>query len=558
MDSDVLDDAPDIDLVDEAGEKLTDHAAERALVGLLLLHPHVAPGLRDILEPSLFHDRALGRVFEGLVKLEGFAPDNADVIGWLGGDKVEIAGRTGTQLVGYLRSLGVALVPEDAAELSDRIAAVGERRLTGEGQAHLAGFDDFQSKMGLVTWAERNSFAGDQYPFLVEDIIPENELVMIIGATQAGKSFLAFHLAMCIARGVPFFGKRILQAQPVVWCAFEGGRGARARMLGYDHFHGLQGSEFPFAVLTNPIDLWTDEKNVDLLINEITGVCRSEFAGQKPGAIVIDTYNAATPGASEIDSEVVSKIRGRLRRLARVLGCAIIIVGHTNAAGKARGNEQLPNNADTVIRVAKKMKHDQRQPEQIKDNDGRDVRTVDLEKQREGATGHLFDFVLPAVDTGLIDGFGKPRTTCVVTAPNWTPAEKEASSATKNRTAKQLGPIQTGYFKALWEALLEYGEPAPAHMKLPKSTRVVKTVHVMKVWNQRQPPDISANTSKSRRQRAETYFQNKGVIRIDNDAGITWWTGRYVADLEETHSRQRTMFDEVSERRMPLDDEFPE
>jgi hypothetical protein len=555
MDSDLVE-AADTDLEDELGNKLTDHAAEQALIGYLLWRPDAAAEAKEFLSPSLFHQRELGRVFEGIIDLGGLAPENDQILEWLGGDKVEIAGRTGKQLIGYLRACGNAIAAEQLPGLIDRIATVGVQRLEGEGESNLIGRNAWQSKMGAITFADRNSVTAHEIEDLVEDLIPERGLVIVMGETSTGKSFVTSHLGFSIAQGKDFFDRRVLEARPVVWCCYEGGTGARRRMLAYSkHFNVEQ--DVPFTALTEPFDLWQNEKNVEELAGEVEGLCQAEFGGRRPGALIIDTHNAANSGASEVDSEVVSKIRDRYNYLSKRLNCPVIIVGHTNALGKHRGNEQLTNNVPTILTVSYKTRVEQREKIQIKDNDDRPVRTLHVQKQREGETGADFDFVLPRVNTGLKNKFGKERTSCVVVPPNWTPADKDASGTSKQQRAKMLGPIQTGYFKAFWEALQEYGETAPPQTNLPRSTRVVKTGFVLKVWNQRQSPDMNQNTSKTRRQRAETYFQNKGILKIDNDAGVMWWTGRYVPDLEETHSRQRSMFDDADERRMLPADEFP-
>jgi hypothetical protein len=546
------------DLEDEGGAPLTAMVAEQSLIGMLLMRPELVDGVRELVSPREFYDRALGRVFEGMIVESGFRPENERIIEWLGGDTVEIAGRTGKQLIGYLTSLAIDKEPDEASVLADTIMEVAERRLTEEGQTNLVGMNSWQSKMGALPFSMRNSFDGPDVDFLVEDIIPERELILAYGPSQTGKSFLMTHLGFCMARAVPFFGKRILEPIPVIWGCFEGGSGARKRMLAYSKFFGVE-ADVPFVALTSPVDLWSKETNVDEIIAEIDGICRTEFGGRKLGLFIVDTHNAATPGASEIDSEVVSKIRDRYRRITQVLGCSVLVVGHTNALGKHRGNEQLYNNVSAAIAVKRKTILQGRDPVQVSDNDNRPVRSFTVEKMRDNdMEGKTVDFVLHGLPIGIKDKFGKDKTSCVVTEPNWTPAEQEASKGTtKARPTKSLGPIQLAYFNAFWEALQEHGELPPPALNLPRSVRVVKTSMVNRTFNTRfVPSDLSANSAKSRRQRAETYFQNKGVVRIDNERGIVWFTGKYHADLAHiTHPRQRY----EDEAPMPEQEtEFPE
>ncbi|WP_316172110.1 MULTISPECIES: AAA family ATPase [unclassified Bradyrhizobium] len=528
------------DLVDEGGAKLTDLHAEHQLLGALLRSPEIIGDVRELVSPREFYDRTMGHLFEKLVAADGsFFPD--DVVTWLGG--ADVAGRTDKQAVGYLIATGADVTPDQATVLANEILECAERRFYQQGQTNLVGLDGWQSKMGALLFAERNSVTVEDVDFLVEDLIPERELVIVMGETQTGKSFLTSHLGLAIAQGKEFFGQRILEPRPVIWCCYEGGGGARGRLLAYAKHFGVE-AELPFAALTSPFDLWAEGgKNVDELIREIEGICATEFGGRKPGAVIIDTHNAATSGASEIDSEVVSKIRDGYKRICRSLDCAVIIVGHTNALGKHRGNEQLTNNVPTILTVSYKTKLDGREKIQIKDNDSRPVRQLEIVKQREGETGKTFDFVLHGIETGIKNKFGKVRTSCVVRPPNWTPAEQEAAKQASSKGTKdkaKLGPIQIAYFKAFWEALHEFGEAAPPALSLPRGSLVVRTSVVNRTFVTRfTPSDLSADTAKSRRQRAEQYFQNKGIIRINNDLNVVWWTGAYHPELKETHSRRR-------------------
>jgi AAA domain len=543
------------DIEDEAGNPESDLLAEHQLIGALLWHPEWSREVRDLVSSGDFFDRALGRMFKELVALDGFAPDNDQVLSWLG--VADIAGRTGKQALGYLRALAADIDADRASVLADRIFELAERRLTAQGQAELVD-PTFQSQMGLLMWGDRNSHIPDEYDYLVEDTIPEKELTIIMGATQAGKSFLAFHLAMCMTRAVPFFGRNILAPVPVVWCAYEGGRGARGRMLAYARHHDVQ-AELLFAALTSPIDLWSRDLNVDELIKEIRGIVRSQFAGKKPGAIFIDTHNAATPGASEIDSEAVSKIRDRYKALIAALGCAVIIIGHTNALGKHRGNELLVNNVDTVITVTKKTVLKNRIAVQLRDDDNREVRSVDLWKQREGETGRLFDFVLPAVETGIRNKFGKSRTSCVVVKPNWS-EQAEAEANSPNGTPQQtmagikLTDKEDYFFKVMWKELARRGEPAPPELGLPTNRLVVHRTSVSRAFRESFIPEDggdapSPNTIKSQWTRSTGRLRKFGVIGFSEP--WFYWSGKPVLGIPGTQM-QRSMFDDA-----PGIDEFP-
>jgi hypothetical protein len=554
------------DLEDEGGARLTDMLAEQTLVGMLIVQPDLASDVRDLVSPREFFDRALGRVFEGLLGADGFRPENSQIIEWLGGPTVSIADaagehRAGGQLIGYLVSLGMEKERGEASVLADRIFEVAERRFTEEGQTNLVGLDAWQSKMGAVLFEEREEFDAQQYDDLVEDVIPERELIIVMGPSQAGKSFVTYHMAMCIARAVPFFGRRISEPAPVIWCAYEGGRGSKGRMRAYANYFDIKNA-VPFAALTSPFDLWSNEANVEALIKEVDALCALRFNGKKPGAVIIDTHNAATPGASEIDSGDVSKIRDRYKAIMRALECSVIVIGHTNALGKHRGNEQLYNNAETVCSVYKKTRVENRQTIPVKDNDGREVRVFEIVKQREGITGVVSDFVLHGVDTGIKNKFGKPRMSCVVTEPNWSQEpEKGEEKKADTKGGFKLTDIEDLFFDVLWKQLHEAGSEAPPELHLPRGTKVVHRSIVSAAYRRSSIPQdgsqaASDNTIKSRWDRSARKLRKFNVIGFSEP--YFWWTGKPVLGKPATQT-QRSFLDDMDDPGPPPSDyEFPE
>lgn len=559
MTIDVLEEYVLGDIEDEEGAKLSDQLAEHKLVAMMLRKPEIAMEMRDLVSSREFFDRALGRVFDGMIGLDGFAPEPKQIVEWIGGEAMTIAGRPAKQFVGYLFGLGDELGAEDASSFAQAIFEAAERRFTQEGQTNLVGLDAWQSKMGMLAFADRGSAAIDEPDWIVEDVIPEKELVLIVGEKQTGKSFATSHLGFCIARAQAYFGQRILEPRPVIWCCYEGGTGARRRMLAYANYFEVK-ADIPFAALTEPFDLWANEKHVEDLIREIDGVCRL-LGASKPPVVIIDTHNAANTGASEIDSEVVSKIRDRYKAIVRALDATVIIVGHTNALGKHRGNELLANNVPTILTVSYKTRAENRQIIQVKDNDGRPVRSLTIKAQREGETGKAFDFVLHGVATGLKDKFGKDKTSCVVTEPNWSaePEKTESGKPSDSRGGFKLTDIEDQFFKAFWKALHESGQEAPIELNLSRSTRVVHRAIVSRLYRQSAIPEdgsqpVSENTLKSRWSRSTGRLKKLGIIGFNEP--WFWWCGKPIIGMPATQP-QRHMFDDERDQGMP-EAEFPE
>jgi hypothetical protein len=511
-------------------------AGERTLLGLLCHRPELMAAIQEDIVAVDFSTPFHRQLFDAIEQApaDTFVP-MATVIGAGGGDMlapmVEAEGYTLGLYVSTMLAEAPNTVP-DAAHFA-RALAVQIRTATNRSADYADEYDadpeppPFEPTMGLRMWEDQDQ-PGQQYDYLIEDLIPERQLVVLMGESGTGKSFLTFSMAMALARGVPFLGRRILRPIGVIWCAYEAAEGASARMRAYRRHHGLSLDPLPFAALQHPLPLWPNEPNGDRLINEILGIQRTRFNGIPLGMIVVDTYNAATPGASEIDSEVVSRIRAYFRRVVEATGATILIVGHTNAAGKHRGNEQLTNNVDTILKVSMKTTMVGRDAVQLKDEDGRKLRTLLVRKQREGRDGDEFDFVLHSVKDGTFNKFGAERTSCVIV-----PFEGIADSRGREPTEKgpRLSHERTVILQALRTAMAEYSEPPPSALKLPRAiSRVVHARHWKEIYLQKMPDhDLPPeNTINKRLRDASAQFQNLSIIGRINP--FVWLTGKQIQE----------------------------
>ena len=497
-----------------------DYAAERALIGMLASQPELMAAIEEEVTVDHFGEPVHKQLFSAIADLP-FVPGHPISLKALmdaaGGDPL-MPVADGYTLVRYIAQIiGEAPTAPDAAHLVRTIAAQVRSQANREGDV-----DDeydlepepapFESRMGLRMWADRD-LPGKQYEYIIDGLIPERQVVVLMGDTGTGKSFLTTTMALALCRRVTFFGRRIHKQLGIVWCAYEAAEGANSRMRAYARHHGLKDEFLPFAALQLPVSLWPIEPNGNFLIQEILGIQQAKFNGIPLGAIVVDTYNAATPGASEIDSEVVSKIRSYFHRAVRETGATLIIVGHTNSAGKHRGNEQLTNNVDTIIKVSFKTRLVDREVIQLKDNNGREIRTMKVVKQREGRAGAEFDFVLRSVPDGTRNQYGDDRTSCVV---------EEFGVETKDTPAAPRGPRLTLERKVILQALKmaidEYGEPTPGVLHLPRSVaRVVNARRWKEIYVKKNPEiDAPDNTVNKRLRDASAQFQDLGIIGREN------------------------------------------
>lgn len=545
------------------GEPLSDPAAEQQLLGALLLNNEAFAAIVGTISEAEFTETAHRRIFAACERAfqEGYALGPKALIEALGGDEKAALFADGTTVAQYIAalmancdtSLQVAEIATHLFECAERRAIQFEDSLRDEDERQAP----FVSKMGLRMWRDQNA-PGPQYEYLIEDLIPERQCVLLIGDTQTGKSFLATHLSMCGVRAKPFFGRRVLAPFGVVWCAYEAAEGAPARMRAYRKHHDLALEDLPFGALTKPLKLWPDPelKNVDAVIAEIQAIERTQFNGVKLGMVVIDTHNAGTPGASEIDSEVISKIRDHYHKIVTATGATLLIVGHTNASGKHRGNEQLSNNVDTIIKVSLKVRVIGRDVIQLKDDDRRDIRTMRVIKQREGQNGDEHDFILRVVEDGTNNKFGKARTSCVVAPPNMQDivdgdAGRNADSGDRHSGAKaSKGEIL--FLQCVIDAMASDGIAPPPTLGLPRSiAKVVDYDFVKQLMAQKmlREDDNTPEGIKRHKERVKSAVKRtrEGLMHIKvigANSPYIWWTGKAVRGMAVTQPKARDLLDD--------------
>lgn len=392
---------------------------------------------------------------------------------------------------------------------------------------------EFRSRFGALTLADLGK-PGPEYEHLVKGILTRGETSMLVGPSGSGKSFLATHIGLCIARGADFMkvssggGREVapkVRKGGVLYIAGEGARGLKKRLRAYLKHWGVDPSDVPFVLLTLPVDLHGSDEPTQYLIQEAVHYSQKFQAehGVPIELVVIDTLSASSPGANENTSEDVSRILGRCNRVREALNAAVMLVHHMNADGtKARGHTSLGANVDSVIEVKKTELKDRHQPS------GRLIRTAKITKQKDGDSDISWRFVLPSVELGL-DADGDPITSCVVEPPDLggDDAQEEPNGAFILKTDNAKLSLQ-----CLIEALKTKGGRAPSGITAPPGRLVVHRRHWNDVLRRRgaaghddDPEKLKARLKKLN-QRSLEAFQNWNLIMVDGD--YVWLTGRPV------------------------------
>lgn len=521
--------------------------------------------LRDLGVPATCNSGGAGKFPEELVQ-------------WFNGAKVTIlpdnddAGRkhrdlVGTKLQGFalrVRSIELPGLPPKGG-IDDWLPAGGSVEKLYELAQAAKPFEavPYESKFGAVSWLDFDK-PGPVYEALIKGVLTKGELSLLLGESQSGKSFLAIDIAMAVARGIAWFGKRVRRGG-VIYQAGESAVGVRRkRFPAYRKHNSVAHEPLPVVLLQETLDLYSGDDPTDAFIDECLYWSRTFDVPLE--LIVIDTFNKATPGANENDGKDMGLVLARCDRIRQKTGAHVMLVHHLNAGGtKARGHTSLFANVENVILVRQVPDHT--------DADGRKVREAVIAKQKDGEDGVSFRFVLPQVIIGK-DADEEDITSCIVARP----AGSQDSGPAKPE-AIQLGGANQKFLRALYDVLDDplVRQPAPAEAKLASGARAVpRKALTARFFQLEKPDDFDSlpDDEKKRKEdaarqalkRARDALYSKRLIGMDDD--LIWATGKAVMGFgpppgmgrrqQEARDEAPPQMEERPGADLPFEEDFPD
>jgi hypothetical protein len=226
--------------------------------------------------------------------------------------------------------------------------------------------------------------------WLIKGVLPDDDLVVLFGASGSGKTFVALDMAFAVAQGIPWRGNRSRQGIVVIIAA-EGAGGLGKRSNAYAKFNDVDLSKVPLHVITAAPNFLHED--------DIAEVLASIRALGDVDLVVIDTLAQVTPGANENGAEDMGRALANVRLIREAAGATPMVVHH---AGKdpskgSRGWSGIKGAASAQIEV---LKHE----------DGQ--REIHIEKMKDGEDGVRYGFRLEVVELG-VDAYGDLITSCV-------------------------------------------------------------------------------------------------------------------------------------------------
>jgi hypothetical protein len=129
--------------------------------------------------------------------------------------------------------------------------------------------------------------------YLVKGMLPAEGVAFIGGQSGSGKTFVAIHLAVCLASGASFFGPRVKEPIGVAVLAAEGAGTYKAR-LRIARRRAVGDTTLPICYLGSVPDL-KDQREIDALAPRLQAVSEhfQRTHGVRLGVVIVDTVAAA-------------------------------------------------------------------------------------------------------------------------------------------------------------------------------------------------------------------------------------------------------------------------
>ncbi|WIH06942.1 AAA family ATPase [Xanthomonas translucens pv. graminis] len=233
--------------------------------------------------------------------------------------------------------------------------------------------------------------------WLVPGLLVEDSVAAIYGAPESGKSFLALDIAMAVAGGVDWHGRRVTDGG-VLYVAAEGASGLGKRVRAWEIDRGIDVGRFP---------LWLDHGEVNLAAEREGGVRAfvSDVVEELGPLrlVVIDTLNQTAAGADENSAKDMGRYIASMKRIRDETGATVVVVHHSGKdPGKGmRGSSSLLGAMDTTVEVSR-------------DKEMRTI-TVTVHKQKDAEREPPMRFNLERVDLpGEPDWNGRPPSSLVL------------------------------------------------------------------------------------------------------------------------------------------------
>jgi hypothetical protein len=210
--------------------------------------------------------------------------------------------------------------------------------------------------------------------WLIDNLVPEDGLVVLYGEPAAGKSFVALDWGLSVATGAPWLGHKVKQGE-VVYIYAEGVRGLKARADAWLQEHG-KADPPSFRAVRVPVNIPDPNER-----GEFVKAVRS--VSKHPRLIIIDTLARNFGEGNESAAQDMNTfVRGCDDLRSKFPDATVLVVHHPGKDQRkgARGSLALKGAADAEFALTRS--EDGLTLKNEKQKDGEEVKPISLELTR--------------------------------------------------------------------------------------------------------------------------------------------------------------------------------
>lgn len=193
--------------------------------------------------------------------------------------------------------------------------------------------------------------------FIIDGLLGKNDTAMIFGAPGSGKTFVVIDLILAAVTGAPFMDRYAVPLPlNVVYATNEGFSGLNERLTASENKYigrlvdgVLQATDSRLTIFEDMPQLY-DQKTP---FNMVKFVNQLQASGLQIDLLILDTLSNAILQGDENLSSHMAIAMDTFKQACKALGCAGVLVHHTNKGGGYRGSSVLHGTMDLALEVAK-------------------------------------------------------------------------------------------------------------------------------------------------------------------------------------------------------------
>jgi phage/plasmid primase-like uncharacterized protein len=289
-----------------------------------------------------------------------------------------------------------------------------------------------QEKAGKRLLVPLSELRASAPSWIIKGVIPTEAIGVLFGPSSGGKSFAALDMALSIASGRDWHGRKTKRQGGVIYVCGEGQQGIANRVRAWEKHTGIAIADLPMRVTTAPVRFLDPSAKAELM----EAVQAEMDALGTVVLIIIDTLNRNFGDGDENSTKDMTNFIDAVTDVHKDSGATVLIVHHTGLSDgdRARGNGSLKNACDFEIKHSMVSK----------EGDPDKIFALVGKKMKDGSEMPPTQFRLVVVPLGL-DEDGEDYASCVVELVPGDVAEGAAlaDSLTRGMGANQLRMMES-------------------------------------------------------------------------------------------------------------------